>query len=324
MYAAGLNYQKLSNNGGKAGTSSSGASSSGTSSSGASSSGASSSGISSSGASSSGALSSSPSPQVSPKVLKKPTKTDRFKRYSAKTGARLKARAKKLVREAPGEAIRLSGRAIGAGIGATVGLAGGIAQGDLGQAATNVAGGLVLGSALGSGATNGMANWVDDKMADKIRAEDPEQAVNRVENSKKYREIAQYDEMEKQKRQDKDDLKAMLGADVAKKVLEKGGGYEQLYSNGITDVKDIATIATMVEGDEKGNTPISSYKEGIALYKQQKEIGDEYKGPKAKDRKEDLRDRYMKKANLSDAQASKAAEDSLSLIGTYNKIKKDL
>lgn len=261
-------------------------------------------------------------------VLKKPTIKQRTKRYAAAKGAQAVRAIKKGARDLPGNALRTSGRILGAGAGVALGLAGGIAQGDLGKAATYAAGGATLGSAVGKGTGEVLANSVDsgmNKIAEKAgwSEETSKQAFDRVKNSKQYENIVNYDEMQKSKKQNKQYLKETYGntkegKEKVKEMLKEGGAFEQMYSNGVTNIKDMVTVQNM-----KDENMINNYKEGIAIAKSSEEVGKEYKGLNAKKWNEEWKRRYTKNG-LDEKQAQKAADGTMERIETFNKIKKKL
>lgn len=265
---------------------------------------------------------------LSKTVLKKPTIGQRTKRYAAAKGAQAVRAIKKGARDLPGNALRTSGRILGAGAGAALGLAGGIAQGDLGKAATYAAGGATLGSAVGKGTGEVLANSVDsgmNKIAEKAgwSQETSKQAFDRVKNSKQYENIVNYDQMQKSKKQNKEYLKETYGNTKegkakVKEMLKEGGAFEQMYSNGVTDIKDMVTIQNM-----KDENMINNYKEGIAIAKSSEEVGKEYKGLNAQKWNDEWKRRYTKNG-LDEKQAQKAAAGTMERIETFNKIKKKL
>ncbi len=265
---------------------------------------------------------------LSKTVLKKPTIGQRTKRYAAAKGAQAVRAIKKGARDLPGNALRTSGRILGAGAGAALGLAGGIAQGDLGKAATYAAGGATLGSAVGKGTGEVLANSVDsgmNKIAEKAgwSQETSKQAFDRVKNSKQYENIVNYDQMQKSKKQNKEYLKETYGNTKegkakVKEMLKEGGAFEQMYSNGVTDIKDMVTIQNM-----KDENMINNYKEGIAIAKSSEEVGKEYKGLNAQKWNDEWKRRYTKNG-LDEKQAQKAAAGTMERIEAFNKIKKKL
>lgn len=265
---------------------------------------------------------------LSKSVLKKPTIKQRAKRYTAAKGAQAGRAIKKSARDLPGNAFRASGRVLGAGAGAALGLAGGIAQGDLGKAATYAVGGATLGSAVGKGTGEVLANPVDsgmNRIAEKAgwSEETSKQAFDRVNNSKQYENIVNYDEMQKSKKQNKEYLKETYGntkegKEKIKEMLKEGGAFEQMYSNGVTNIKDMVTIQNM-----KDENMINNYKEGIAIAKSSEEVGKEYKGLNAKKWNDEWKRRYTKNG-LDEKQAQKAADGTMERIESFNKIKKKL
>ncbi len=265
---------------------------------------------------------------LSKTVLKKPTIKQRAKRYTAAKGAQAARAIKKSARDLPGNAFRASGRVLGAGAGVALGLAGGIAQGDLGKAAAYGVGGATLGSAVGKGTGEILANPVDsgmNKIAEKVgwSEETPKQAFDRVNNSKQYENIVNYEEMQKSKKQNKQYLKETYGntkegKEKVKEMLKEGGAFEQMYSNGVTNIKDMVTIQNM-----KDENMINNYKEGIAIAKSSEEVGKEYKGLNAQKWNNEWKRRYTKNG-LDEEQSQKAADATMARIESFNKIKKKL
>lgn len=265
---------------------------------------------------------------LSKTVLKKPTIKQRAKRYIAAKGAQAARAIKKSARDLPGNAFRASGRVLGAGAGIALGLAGGIAQGDLGKAAAYGVGGATLGSAVGKGTGEILANSVDsgmNKIAEKVgwSEETPKLAFDRVNNSKQYENIVNYEEMQKSKKQNKQYLKETYGntkegKEKVKEMLKEGGAFEQMYSNGVTNIKDMVTIQNM-----KDENMINNYKEGIAIAKSSEEVGKEYKGLNAQKWNNEWKRRYTKNG-LDEEQSQKAADATMARIESFNKIKKKL
>ena len=108
------------------------------------------------------------------------------------------------------------------------------------------------------------------------------------------------------------------GKAKVKEMLKEGGAFEQMYSNGVTDIKDMVTIQNM-----KDENMINNYKEGIAIAKSSEEVGKEYKGLNAQKWNDEWKRRYTKNG-LDEKQAQKAAAGTMERIEAFNKIKKKL
>lgn len=250
-------------------------------------------------------------------TLKKPSRKQRMRRYASAMGQKFKAVQRENLSKIPGGLARLGGNVVRGAIGGVGAFAATAAlTGDPTKAITSG----VAGAATANRFKTGISNKIDNsKATSRIKGDEtPEQAVNRVNNSKEYREIAEYDQMKKAKKDAKRSVKANFGEEETE-ILKEGGAFEELYSNGVTDYKDIQAIIQMKKEGE-----ISDYQEGIAVAKAANEMGDEIKGSKEGRWRATWSTRYQEKLGVSTKQADQLSKKTMDKSNKFNKFKKDL
>ena len=230
--------------------------------------------------------------------------------------------AKSAAVKAPGTLIRGTGKMIGAAAGATIGLAAGAAQGDFGNAMKLAAGGGTLGGTIGGSMTKGISNKVDSSMTQRFNPQTFGQGFSKEYNdNRKYEEQLKAKELKNAKKESKESLRANFNKDEVDEILEKDGHFDNLYSNGVTDKKDMQAVIKMMQSD---NSKVDNYTKGAAVVKAANEMGSEYKGLKSKDWENEWTRRFQDKQKMSEKDARVAAKEVMGLAKDFNKMKKDL
>lgn len=261
--------------------------------------------------------------------IKEKYKGSKLQRAINSNAARAWSATKQKFKEAPGEAIRVAGRIPVATMGATIGLASGIAQGDLGKTASNMAAGTATGAIVGNGVVGGIANRADRRMNMRHPTETPNQAYNRVRNSAKFDDIARKERMKKDIRELRKtmDTNGFSKNDIAD-FTKKGGDAEYLWNNSVQDNKQLmAAFETRKEkyDDEKYNDMSKDEKEEelkniIATAKTSKEMGDGYKGIKARKWEKEWTKRFQENGTITDAkQAERAGKETVRMGAEFSK-----
>lgn len=244
------------------------------------------------------------------------------KRFSGATLSGLGQSAKSAAVKAPGTLIRGTGKMIGAAAGATIGLAAGAAQGDFGNAMKLAAGGGTLGGTIGGSMTKGISNKVDSSMTQRFNPQTFGQGFSKEYNdNRKYEEQLKAKELKNAKKESKESLRANFNKDEVDEILEKDGHFDNLYSNGVTDKKDMQAVIKMMQSD---NSKVDNYTKGAAVVKAANEMGSEYKGLKSKDWENEWTRRFQDKQKMSEKDARVAAKEVMGLAKDFNKMKKDL
>lgn len=244
------------------------------------------------------------------------------KRFSAAAVNGTKEELKRAAVKAPGTVIRGAGKVLGATAGATIGFAAGVAQGDFGKAMSYGASGGALGGAISGSMTKGVSGKVDNTMMRRFKPRTFEQGFSKEYNdSRKYEEQLKAKELKNAKKESRQSLETNFGKEEANEILEKDGHFDNLYTKGVTDQKDMQAVIKMMQAD---NSKIDNYTKGAAVVKAANEMGSEYKGLKAKDWEDEWTRRFEEKQNMSKKDARVAAKEVMGLAKDFNKMKKDL
>ena len=200
------------------------------------------------------------------------------KRFSGATLSGIGQSAKRAAVKAPGTLIRGTGKMMGVAAGTTIGLAAGAAQGDFGKVMSYTASGGALGGTIGGGMSRGIANKVDNTMTQRFNPQTFKQGFsNDYNDSRKYEEQLKAKDLKNAKRESKESLRANFNKDEVNEILEKDGHFDNLYSNGVTDQKDMQAVIKMMQSE---NSKVDNYTKGAAVVKAANEMGSEYKGIK--------------------------------------------
>lgn len=244
------------------------------------------------------------------------------KRFSAATFNGTKEGLKRAAIKAPGVIVRGTGKMMGLTAGTTIGLAAGAAQGDFGKVMSYTASGGALGGTIGGSMSKEIASKVDNTMAQRFNTQTFEQGFSKEYNdSRKYEEQLKAKELKNAKKQSRQSLEANFDKEEVNEILEKDGHFDNLYTNGVTDQKDMQAVIKMMQAD---NSKVDNYTKGAAVVKAANEMGSEYKGLKAKDWENEWTRRFEDKQNMSEKDARVAAKEVMGLAKDFNKMKKDL
>ena len=184
------------------------------------------------------------------------------------------------------------------------------------------AGGGTLGGTIGGSMTKGISNKVDSSMTQRFNPQTFGQGFSKEYNdNRKYEEQLKAKELKNAKKESKESLRANFNKDEVDEILEKDGHFDNLYSNGVTDKKDMQAVIKMMQSD---NSKVDNYTKGAAVVKAANEMGSEYKGLKSKDWENEWTRRFQDKQKMSEKDARVAAKEVMGLAKDFNKMKKDL
>lgn len=233
----------------------------------------------------------------------------RAKRLVRAEGKRLAIRGLNTAKRLPRNAIRFAGNIAGVTLGASMGLAAGVASGDIKETFKYATTGATAGKSIVGKYTN------DIPTIGKIDNEDTK--YQEVMNNRRYEDLQRDDYFKEKRKEVKKALKKNFDKEEVDKRMNDGTA-DRYIEEGIS-ANDMVAAELMRKED-----PTLGIDKTILTVKNANAIGDNYKGPDAKEWENHLASNIQEKAGRNVDFAKKEAKATMGRIAKYNKVKKSI
>lgn len=233
----------------------------------------------------------------------------RAKRLVRAEGKRLAIRGLNTAKRLPRNAIRFAGNIAGVTLGASMGLAAGVASGDIKETFKYATTGATAGKSIVGKYTN------DIPTIGKIDNEDTK--YQEVMNNRRYEDLQRDDYFKEKRKEVKKALKKNFDKEEVDKRMNDGTA-DRYIEEGIS-ANDMVAAELMRKED-----PTLGIDKTILTVKNANAIGNNYKGPDAKEWENHLASNIQEKAGRNVDFAKKEAKATMGRIAKYNKVKKSI
>lgn len=231
------------------------------------------------------------------------------KRFARAEGKKLAIKGLNTAKRLPRNSIRFAGNIAGGAIGGTIGLAAGIVSGDPNKAFQY--------TTAGSAAVKSIVSKYANNIPTIGKIDNADTKYQEVMNNRRYEDLQRDDYFKEKRKEVKKALKKNFDKEEVDKRMNDGTA-DRYIEEGIS-ANDMVAAELMRKED-----PTLGIDKTILTVKNANAIGNNYKGPDAKEWENHLASNIQEKAGRNVDFAKKEAKATMGRIAKYNKVKKSI